>query len=963
MELAWLTLCWEPLNVCVTNILLCLAVYQSLVIQTRVKTVGFVNKVMEPTSVSVAWDFLEKTAQQPSVTDQLGPTPGGTISCQVNVPCHFPVYTAGSHKGTYPQVTPGPTSPDISVILNTTVADNSTGLPGFTYLTPVTTVSGVPGHKQLCVNIGNQQFYPFQAQFVSPTPPDGTILPCTDSIMGCHFLVYSEPGNASRDCPLVATATPGVLVFSNSPGLRGDQCINEVLVMPQVAPKLICLQAGAGETRCLNVPEVNTSGSALCHNAFCNMPNGACLADPSLGTTQCVCNNHFSLPSCAPDSVDQHPKYPTAIDQLGPTPGGTINCKVNIPCHFPVYTAADDNGTYPQVTPGPTSPDINVILNTTVADNSTGLPGFTYLTPVTTTSAVPGHKQLCVNIGNQQAVADSACFHIIFRDNVLPSPISPASGITTSGKDKFMPPTPPDGTTLPCSDSTNGCHFLVYSEPGNATIDCPQVAALTPGVVVFSNSPGQGGDQCINEVLVMPQVAPQQVCLQAGVGESRCFKIPVVNSSAAVDQHPANPSVTDQLGPTPGGTISCQVNIPCDFPVYTAGSHSGTYPQVTPGPTSPDISVILNATVADNSTGLPGFTYLTPVTTVSGVPGHKQLCVNIGNQQAVTDSACFHIVFNNYTTTSTFPLPNTSAAPGQASDFGKFVSPTPPHGSTLPCADSNSGCHFLVYSEPGNASGDCPQVAALTPGVLVFSNSPGIGRDQCINEVLVMPQVAPQLICLQAGSVQSKSMPKWWHLSTKQWGVSVFLSSRLLWIKLLNRNFPNVTEGPTSPGINVVLDPTEADNSTRLPGFTYLTPVTTTSEVPGHKQLCVNIGNSQGVTDSACFHIIFTDNQTTVSPSSSSPSAIPAHSSSKEKFVSPTPPGGTTLPCSDPVQGCHFLVYSESGNASGDCPQVTALTPGVVVFSICSGQGRGQCINEVMVTPQATPHLICLQAG
>ncbi|RUS77145.1 hypothetical protein EGW08_015101, partial [Elysia chlorotica] len=167
----------------------------------------------------------------------------------------------------------------------------------------------------------------------------------------------------------------------------------------------------------------------------------------------------------------------------------------------------------------------------------------------------------------------------------------------------------------------------------------------------------------------------------------------------AVDQHPPNPSVTDQLGPTPGGTVKCIVNIPCQFPVYTTGDLTGNFPQVTPGPKSKDLSVSLNATVADNSTGLPGFTYATPVSTTSTVPGQKQLCVNIGNQLSVTDSACFHIIFSDNDTVSLLSPTNIPAPSSLTNDSARFVSPTPPSGSVLPCADPIAGCHLLVYSQ------------------------------------------------------------------------------------------------------------------------------------------------------------------------------------------------------------------------------------------------------------------------
>ncbi|GFR81302.1 hypothetical protein ElyMa_005921300 [Elysia marginata] len=509
---------------------------------------------------------------KPLVTDQLGPTPGGTINCKVNIPCHFPVYTTGDATGTLPNVTEGPTSPDINVILNATVADNSTGLPGFTYLTPVTTISAVPGHKQLCVNIGKNLNVTDSAcfhviftdnttistspsspkttgipghtssktKFVFPTPPDGTVFPCSQTIRGCSFLVYPQPGNASGDCPEVSSTHQGVYVFKSSPG----QCVNEVLILPQLAPQHICLQAGFGETRCFNISSVNTLGPALCQNVSCNSPHGACLADPSLGSTQCVCQDQFSLPSCL--AADQDPKLlqPSVTNQIGPTPGATISCMVDIPCHFPVYTQGDLNGKLPHVTDGPRSPDINVTLDPTVAENFTALPGFTFLTPVTVSSAVPGQKQLCVNVGDQQAINDSACFHVNFFDNATATPTPNSQFANASGNNgSFLVPTPPDGSTLPCSNYDSGCHFLVYPSPDNTTGNCSEVSSLSKGVFVFPNS-SDPGNRCVKEVLVLPHLAPLKICVQAGGGEIRCYKVPLIG--------------------VPGQTL-CQ-NVPCNSP-------------------------------------------------------------------------------------------------------------------------------------------------------------------------------------------------------------------------------------------------------------------------------------------------------------------------------------------------------------------------------------------------------------
>ncbi|GFO49251.1 hypothetical protein PoB_007575600, partial [Plakobranchus ocellatus] len=824
-----------------------------------------------------------------------------------------------------------------------------------------------------------------QPNFVSPTPSDGTVLPCSYPTSGCYFLVYSTPDNITGNCSEVSGLSPGVYVFPDSVSLGSGQCVSEILVLPQVAPLHLCLQAGFGEVRCFNVPLVNVSGQILCQNVSCNSPHGACLADPSLGTTHCVCQDNFSLPACIPVDVDPHPSQPSITEQLGPTPGGTVNCKVNIPCHFPVYTTGDYNGSLPKVTPGPRSPDINVTLDPTVRDNSTGLPGSTFLTPVTTTSAVPGQKQLCVDVGDQLSTKDTGCFHIVFTDNALTT--KPPNTFATNssahvGQPNFISPTPPDGTVLPCSDLTSGCYFLVYSTADNVTGNCSEVSGLSPGVYVFPDSVGQGSGQCVNEVLVLPQLAPLHLCLQAGSGEVRCFNVPMVNvSGQALCQNvscnsphgacladpslgttqcvcqdnfslptcsPASPQQGDlrllgpptgrgadggarthdrrvhadlradsqatvpptppiyQLGLTPGGTVNCKVNIPCHFPVYTSGDYNGSLPKVTPGPRSPDINVTLDPTVRDNSTGLPGLTFLTPVTTTSAVPGQKQLCVEVGNQINIKDSGCFHMIFTDDALTTKPPNSFATTSPALAGQ-PHFVSPTPPDGTVLPCSDPASGCYFLVYSTPDNVTGNCCKVSGLSPGVYVFPDSVGQGSGQCVSEVLVLPQLAPLHLCLQAGSGEDRcfnvplvnvsghvlcqnvscnsphgacladpslgttqcvcqdnfslptctpvdvdprpSKPSVAHqLSPTPGGtvnckVNIPCYFPVYTTGDYNGSLPKVTPGPRSPDINMTLDPTVRDNSTGLPGSIFLTPVTTTSAVPGQKQLCVNVGD------------------------------------------------------------------------------------------------------------------------
>ncbi|GFO22254.1 hypothetical protein PoB_004875900, partial [Plakobranchus ocellatus] len=76
-----------------------------------------------------------------------------------------------------------------------------------------------------------------------------------------------------------------------------------------------------------------------------------------------------------------------------------------------------------------------------------------------------------------------------------------------------------------------GCYFLVYSTPDNITGNCSKVSGLFPGVHVFPDSVSLGSGQCVSEILVLPQVAPLHLCLQAGSGEVRCFHVPLVNVS------------------------------------------------------------------------------------------------------------------------------------------------------------------------------------------------------------------------------------------------------------------------------------------------------------------------------------------------------------------------------------------------------------------------------------------------
>ncbi|KAK3755391.1 hypothetical protein RRG08_026121 [Elysia crispata] len=66
---------------------------------------------------------------------------------------------------------------------------------------------------------------------------------------------------------------------------------------------------------------------------------------------------------------------------------------------------------------------------------------------------------------------------------------------------------------------------------------------------------------------------------------------------------------------------------------------------------------------------------------------------------------------------------------------------------------------------------------------------------------------------------------------------------------------PNITEGPKSPDITVAVGPSVPSNATSLPGQVFQTPITTTSQTPGSKQLCLWL-NQHNAT-SRCFNIIF----------------------------------------------------------------------------------------------------------
>ncbi|GFR65250.1 hypothetical protein ElyMa_001942700 [Elysia marginata] len=145
-------------NVCVARTIQAASVRSAMnAIPTHVKMVAYAKHPKEGFGVSALSGSEARLVRKPFVTDQLNPAPGSTINCKVNTPCGFPVFTTSDNSGTPPEITPGPKTPDINVTIDPTIPNNGTQMPGITFLTPVTTTSPMPGHKELCLNVGSNQ--------------------------------------------------------------------------------------------------------------------------------------------------------------------------------------------------------------------------------------------------------------------------------------------------------------------------------------------------------------------------------------------------------------------------------------------------------------------------------------------------------------------------------------------------------------------------------------------------------------------------------------------------------------------------------------------------------------------------------------------------------------------------------------------------------------------------------------
>ena len=247
--------------------------------------------------------------------------------------------------------------------------------------------------------------------------------------------------------------------------------------------------------------------------------NGICVASSNTSFT-CLCPLGFSNSTCSTPPTDPKLGKPQFSPLLLPPPGSTFHCVVNQTCEFPVFSRGNTNGSPPQVNPGPGSPDVKVEVNSTQPHNLTNVPGNNWVSQVLTNSPTPGNKSVCVQMDTGAGQMAANCYVLVVDDvgtSTAAPPNSPASP-------KFVSPTPPDNSTLPCTDPA-GCHVMVYTTPDPASHQCANMSAQQGNVHVFLTNQ-LTPDLCENDVIILPNDTDPTVCVQAGQGETRCFTVP-----------------------------------------------------------------------------------------------------------------------------------------------------------------------------------------------------------------------------------------------------------------------------------------------------------------------------------------------------------------------------------------------------------------------------------------------------
>ncbi|XP_012940484.2 neurogenic locus notch homolog protein 3 isoform X1 [Aplysia californica] len=538
---------------------------------------------------------------------------------------------------------------------------------------------------------------------------------------------------------------------------------------------------------------------------------------------KCFCPLGFSGQSCSTVDPDPQLTKHEFSPQLFPPSGSTIQCEVHKLCDFPVYSNGNKPGSVPNVRPGPSAPGVDILVNPTEPDNSTSLPGFNYVTQVSTKSPTPGQKSVCVQMDDGNGNMISSCYSVLVIDPAVSSTPQPGGAASHNNQKgtKFLYPTPPDGSKLPCADPS-GCH-LVVATTQDPSGNCSDLTTSRKDVYLFNTTVTSFG-ACQTEVLIIPNDTTP-TCFQARLGDKRCFSVPLVpvtgqqicqssqcgtqqgggaclptwtpsNSFDCVcaagflppdclkdpcfaqpcfnggichptsntshqcfcplgfsdqncsvhdpDPAPTKPLPMDKISPTNGGQISCVVNVPCTFPVYTQGKSDGSPPVVGEGPKSPDITVTIQQPIKETSTAAPGHVFSTPITTESPSPGLKELCVNISDSTSSQSTVCFNIDFKDQVTTT--PASSSSASNPTTP---KFEIPTLPSGSKLPCADGVRGCHMLVYIKPNITTGNCPSPMVTNGSAYAFNSSQANGL--CVTDIVFVPDPADPYFCLQAG--------------------------------------------------------------------------------------------------------------------------------------------------------------------------------------------------------------------
>ncbi|GFN85674.1 integrin beta-like protein a, partial [Plakobranchus ocellatus] len=278
----------------------------------------------------------------------------------------------------------------------------------------------------------------------------------------------------------------------------------------------------------------------LCQSAKdskCHCENGGhCGESQTQKKEVCYCPLGFFGDDCSSADTDPRPKRPTFDDAAGIPNGGTILCEEFSDCIFNIHTIGRDPGQPPTLKEAPKSPELKIRFDATKPETSTSLAGNRFVTSAVIKTGPPGLFKLCVNSedASRTRITATYCYHV----KVVPKTMGSKVQFQTA----FIPPTPPNGTEIPCPKASERCYLLAYTKT-LPTGTCPKLVSENEAkAFVVTHTPAVDvKDACVAQIMlfnlkglacVHVHSMPQQSS-SSGEKDRRCYTVTPVDETAS----------------------------------------------------------------------------------------------------------------------------------------------------------------------------------------------------------------------------------------------------------------------------------------------------------------------------------------------------------------------------------------------------------------------------------------------